>query len=215
MPNSLSHVFNIGPSIVGSILGDAYMQYRPTSANNPTSDANVLSQLPAWITGDASGKGRKAPDFGKNIWYGMFDPTITQVGDYLIGTLGTFFIASQDVPQPIIVVRCNHTVDITIPAPMNTGGKQSAYGGDLRGTEVDVAAAWPCSIVQGTKGEVGSTKLPGDVKMPWTTVLLPAIPGVTLRNNIILTTEDQTRYIASSCELTALGWRISAALATT
>lgn len=207
-------VFNIGPTICGSILGSPYKQYRPSGANNPLGPDNLLATISGWITADKAGKGNTAANYAKPVWFGMFDPTQTQVGDYLVGPLGTFFIASQNVPQPFQVVLCNHLVSITQPAIQTSFGAQP-YGGDIVGTEIPLAAEWPCSMLQGTKGEQGTSRLPGDVKQPWDIILLPPIPGVNLRNNFIATDETSQRHIMSSTELSALGWRITAALATT
>lgn len=208
-------VFNLAPQIAGGILGSPYNHYRPSGANNPTAAPQLLGSMNAWIAADQKGMGVRASGYAKPIWYGMFDPTLTRVGDYLIGPLGTFFIASQNVPLPIQVIDCNHTITISQPANIGSFGASSQYGGDQRATEVVLATAWPCSMLQGTKGETGSTKLPGDVKQPWAQILLPAIPGVNLRNNFIATDETGQRHIMSSCELSSLGWRITAALATT
>lgn len=207
-------VFNLAPQIAGSILGSPYQQYRPTSALNPISSGNLLNTLSAWITADVKGMGDKPANYAKPVWYGMFDPTITQVGDYLVGPLGTFFIASQNAPQPFQVVLCNHSVNITQPAVQTSFGAQP-YGGDTLATELPLASLWPCSMLQGTKGEQGTSRLPGDVKQPWSIILLPPIPGVNLRNNFIATDETGQRHVMSSTELSALGWRITAALATT
>lgn len=211
----IAPVFNLGPQFAGQILGLPYDHYRPATANNPTTAGNLLGSVGAWITPDNKGMASTAQGYGKPVWYGWFDPTVTQVGDYLIGPLGTFFIASQFVPEPMQLINCNHTATITAAAPISTFGASTNYGGDIRTTETPIAAGWPCSILQGTKGEVGNAKLPGDVKMPWSSILLPAIPGVIIRNDQIITDENGFRHITSSCELSDLGWRISAMLATT
>lgn len=212
--SQFEEVFNIGPQICGSILGSPYQQFRPSGASNPLSAGNLLAIVSAWITADAKGMGNRPANYAKPVWFGMFDPTITQVGDYFVGPLGTFFIASQNVPQPFQVVLCNHTVTITQPSVQTAFGEQP-YGGDVQSTEIILATSWPCSMLQGTKGETGTSRLPGDVKQPWDIILLPPIPGVNLRNNFIATDETGQRHIMSSTELSALGWRITAALATT
>lgn len=208
-------VFNIAPTIAGNILGSPYAQYRPGDDTNAIASENLLATISAWITADVNGRALKPSNYAKPIWYGMFDPTQTQVGDYLVGPLGTFFIASQDAPHPFQVISCNRTVNITKSNAMPSLGKQNVYGGDQRATELDVATGFPCSMLQGTKGEVGSSKLPGDAKQPWVAVLLPTIPGVTLRNDFILTDDLNHRFVISSVELTGLGYRITAMLATT
>lgn len=213
--STLGPVFNIGPTICGQILGDPYEQYRPSGSDNPLGVINLLAIISAWITPDKKGEATVPPAYAKPVWYGLFDPTVTQAGDYLAGPLGTFFIASQWVPQPIQLVRCNHTVTITEPAAITSFGAQPGYGGDQLLTETVIASCWPCSMLQGTKGEAGDSKLPGDAKMPWSDVRMPSIPGVMLRNNLIITDENSTRFILSSTEESELGWRMSAMRATT
>ena len=215
MSASILATFNLGPQITASIIGSPYQQYRPQGANNPTASGNLIRSINAWITADDKAAGSKAFNYGKPVMFGMFDPTVTAVGDYLVGPLGTFFIASQDVPAPMQIVRCSHTLNLSEPGQAVGFGKQEPYGGDQRATENVLASAWPASVVQGSRGEGGTSRLPGDTRMPWFVVLLPAISGVTIRNNLILTDENGLRYVISSFETSALGWRLTALLATT
>jgi len=216
MTNPILPLFNIGPAITGSVLGSPYSQYRCATANNPISSPSLIRLINAWITGDPNGKGDRSPDAAKSWqWFGMFDATLTAPFDYLVGPMGTFFVMSQDVPHPIRLCRCSHTFTFTEPYQFTTPGKQPAYSGDKRSTEIAIASGWPGALIQGTKGDVGGTKLPSDVKMPWYLIFIPGISGVNLRNQLIITDENGQRYTSSSCERTSLGWRISAALATT
>lgn len=214
MSSSLGNVFNLGPQISAQILGSPYQQFRPSGANNPLGVYCLIAEILAWITADKDSMANKPNTYAKPVFYGLFDPTITQVGDYLVGPLGTFFISSQDVPMPMQLVSCNHTISISTAADFSVPGAQSTYGGDQVATETIIATNWPCSLLQGTKGETGTTKLPGDVKQPWSAVLLPVIPGVIISNDMILTDDLGQRHITSSCELSDLGWRITASLAT-
>jgi len=75
--------------------------------------------------------------------------------------------------------------------------------------------AWPASVLQGAKGEKDGAVLPGDVRLPWWAILLPAFPGVTLRSADIITDDIDRRFIISSAEKTDLGWRITAMQAET
>ena len=211
---TIASLFTIGPRIAGSVLGSPYQQYRPATANNPIASGNLLGTIPAWITADEDGRGRKPNNYGKPVWYGMFDPTTTAVGDFLTGPLGTFFIAGLDVPMPLQLVQCNRTVSIANPANLASYGPQSTYGADQRATEIIVATAWPASVLQGTKAHAGDTRLPGDTEMAWASVLLPMIPGLSIRNDMILTDDLGQRRIVSSAEQTTLGWRLTTLLAT-
>jgi hypothetical protein len=213
--SNIAQLFLVGPQVTAQVIGLPYNHYRPNGVNAPTGVGNLIGSINAWITADEVGRGNRAANYGKPVWYGMFDPTVTAVGDYFIGALGTFFIASQNVPQPMQVVMCNATFSISQPAGMSTLGAQSAYGADARATETIIATGWPGSLLMSSKQKAGTGRLPGDNDMPTAIVLLPAIPGVTIRNNLILTDANSQRRIVSSAELTALGWRLMTTLSTT
>ncbi len=208
---------NQGFSIVASKAGVSCEWYRASSANSPISGANWLGALQVLFD--------TAPDLMQRIprrrdkpeeWFGAFDTTGIAVGDYLATpSSATLFIAAMDPFRPARLVLCNRTVDVLQPAAKIGFGAIGGYGGDTRAAETVLASAWPCAMVQGTKGETGDTRLPGDVKLPWSIVLLPAIPGVVLRNDLILVDDLNFRRVVSQAELTPLGWRLSVVLETT
>ena len=212
MTNTITPLFQIGPRITAQVLGSPYQQFRPTGANNPTS-GSPLATIPAWLTADQAGKGTRAQGYGKPVWYSMHDPAVTQVGDYLIGPLGTFFIASQDAPMPFQAIECNKTLSLSRPGAASPGA--GYYGGGAAQTITPLASAWPASVLQGTKGEKGDVQLPGDTRLAWVVILLPVIPGVQIVMGDWLVSDDATpqTYTVSSSELTALGWRITASSA--
>jgi len=211
---SFSALFQIGPRISGQILGSPYAQYRPSGASNPIQAGNLLGNIPAWITADARGNGDRPFAPAKPTAYAMVDPALTQVGDYLIGPLGTFFIASQDVPMPIQAVRCNYTITVARPG---SGAPSTGYyyGGVISVDVSPILTAWPASVIQGTKGEGGEIKLPGDTRLAWVAILMPSVGGVEILPGDWITDSEGTpmQYTVSSRELTPLGWRLSASTA--
>jgi hypothetical protein len=146
------------------------------------------------------------------------DITGVMLGDYLVKPNGeTYFVATLDDFDPVRMVMCNTVVNITSPASMATTGYNPGYGGDIAAQEPVVATGWPAALIKGPRGETGDAKLPGDVKLPWEEMLLPAIPGVVLRNDMIVTYNDgaeNRRLILSLVELTSLGYRCTAILET-
>ncbi len=208
---------NQGFGIVASKAGVSCEWYRPSPANNPISGGNWLGTLQVLFD--------TAPDLMQRIprrrdkpeeWFGAFDTTGIAVGDYLATpSPETLFIAAMDPFRPARLVLCNRTVDVRQPAAKIGFGAIGGYGGDTRTAETVLASSWPCAMVQGTKGETGDTRLPGDVKLPWSIVLLPAIPGLVLRNDLILVDDLNFRRVVSQAELTPLGWRLSVVLETT
>lgn len=207
MSADLSSVFQIGPRITAQVLGQPFTQYRPTSALQPL--AAPLATLPVWVTADpklmgASAFKREKPDER----FAGLDPALTKVGDYLVGAVvpgdpvKTFFIASQDLPAPIRLVECYHTLSFAHQT------EDGAYAGQTS-AGTPYLTGWPASMVQGTKGEVSVGKLPGDVRSPWFSVLMPFFSGALIHEFDQATDENGNRYVVSSPELTAQGWRLT------
>ena len=214
---ALASVFPIGPRITAQVLGLPFAQYRPTSATVAVvSPVNLLATINAWITADPKLMGGKPFAYGKPVGFAGVDPALTQVGDYLVGsiTVGgpveTFFIASQDIPQPIQVVRCNRVVTVSRPGGQNPG--PGYYGGDLTATETPLGVGWPAAITDKGRRQSGEVKLPGDMDLPWVEILLPASFPVQIESMDVLL-DDQAqpvRYLVSAVEQTPLGWRLMA-----
>jgi hypothetical protein len=73
----------------------------------------------------------------------------------------------------------------------------------------------PVSELQGTKGERGAANLPGDVRSSWAQFLVPQLPNFTpVPFDRVYDSLGRT-WTLSSLELTNLGWRMTAAIATT
>ena len=184
--------------------------YRPVNGTNPMQQGNKIASINASFNAEDMTYG-KPNKYGKATWFGLFDGTQTQVGDYLDNSQdGTFFVAAQQTALPILLVACNRTISIKRPQ-QQTGLGAVGYGGNVDATETALMTAWPASVLQGTKGEKGGIALPGDTRDPWWTILLPHFAGVTLRSGDIITDDLSRRYVISSAELTDLGWRLTAA----
>ncbi len=194
-------------------IGTPYQQYRPISATDPISVIALLGSMQVSMNADDPTYARPNV-YGKATWYAVADGTQLAVGDYLVGVEGTFFIAAIQQLLPIFVVNCNRIASVT-RAEENSGAGMQPYNADEVSTEIALMTQWPCSILQGTKGEKGNSDLPGDVRSPWVAILLPYWSAVTLRTSDIVTDDLGRRYIISSAELTDLGWRLTALQAQT
>lgn len=195
-------------------IGYVTDQYRPSSANDPLAIGNKLASFNASFNAEDMKYG-KPNKYGNPVWYGLFDGSLTQVGDYLTNSHdGTYFIAAQQTNLPILVVQCNRTINVRRPQ-QQTGIGAVGYGGDTTANETSLMQSWPASVLQGSKGEKSETNLPGDVKNAWWSILLPHYSGVTLRADDIITDDLAHRYVISSAELTDLGWRLTAMQAQT
>jgi hypothetical protein len=219
MGTTLAAVWSLGPRITANVMGLPFAQYRPSGAGAAIAGGNLVATIPAWITADANLQSAKPFAFGKPVGFAAVDPALTQVGDYLVGSLTvggpteTFFIASQDIPAPIQVIRCNQVLTIGRPGDALPG--PTYYSGVTSQTLSLLLPSWPAAVIQGTKGESGEVKLPGDTRMPFAAIMLPAIPGVELLTGDVANTAETTVrwYTLASVEITPLGYRMTASLA--
>lgn len=195
-------------------IGYMVDQYRPVIGSHPLYFGNKLRSFPASFNAEDMTYSR-TNKYGKATWFGMFDGSLTQVGDFLVNDQdGIFFIAAQQTALPILLVQCNRTINVLRPAAQ-AGVGAVGYGGDTIATETPLMTAYPASVLQGTKGEKNMAGLPMDDRNPWVQILLPAVSGITIRTSDIITDDLGRRMIASSAELTDLGWRITAMVSQT
>ena len=202
-----------GYAIAANKIGFPHSQYRPVSADL-TGLAPISTTLLASFNAEDMTYG-KPNKYAKPTWYAIVDGTQTQVGDYLVGAAGTFFIAAQQPLLPILAVECNRTLSFARPQAQSDVGAVTNYEGNTPDTQTPLATGWFASVLQGTKGEKNEVGLPGDVRTPWWAILLPAIPGVTLQSSDLMFDDLGRRYILSSVELTDLGYRCTAMQAQT
>jgi hypothetical protein len=152
------------------------------------------------------------------LWYCLIDGTQTRVGDYLVNTAGTFFLAAMPPLLPILAVKCNRAVRIG-RMPVQNGAGYAGYSGVVASQEIDVlgtsgalgsfVSGWPASILLGGKTS-RDTGLPSDVKDAGYEILLPASVPITIMESDILQDDLGRNFAISAAEITDLGWRISA-----
>ena len=200
---------NYGYGKAASFLGDSYGQYRASSATNPIAPGNLVATINAQFATDPGFKFTKPAQFDKPIWYGMFDPTNVQAGDYLVGKLGTFFVTDVERVSPPQCVWCNRTLTVNRPQQQAATGL-NGYGGDTLAGETAIMTGWPASVLMTRRGSPGETKLPSDTRDPWMLVLLPSFSGVNILSRDLLADDFGNRYVVSAAELTPLGWRLEA-----
>lgn len=202
------------------VLGSPYEFFRPASGSTPAvwTDPNtntlknrLFSQNVSLNAEDM--KYSKPQKYSKATWYALMNGTGLEVGDYFVGAQGTFFIAAMQALLPILAVECNRTVSLSRVSPQ-AGVGAGDYSGMTAQNEVAYVSGVPCSILQGQKGEKNEANLPGDVRLPWWAILMPASVGRVLYGDLIVD-DLGLRYIVSSAELTGLGYRVTAILAVT
>lgn len=192
-----------------SKLGSLYTQYRPTGPDNPVSDATQIATIDALFDASVSLAFNAPSVYGNSLFAAIVDPIAVQALDYLVGTDGTFFIASTEPLKPILCVQCARQA--TFYRPTTQPYSPGYYSGPVSGTTLMTNV--PCSIVNGTKGERNAAEqLPSDSRLPWIQLLAPYFPGVILTESDRITDDIGRNFVISSCELSDLGWRLTAEL---
>jgi hypothetical protein len=203
----------LGLGLSARHIGTFADAFRPAGPHNPLNRQNRYLRLPATFI-SARGRDTRSNLYGDALWHGIFDASYTRVSDYLVAESGTYFVASQDPLLPVLCVRTNRTISIAQP-DMQTRTASNAYGGYTSGNSITLMDQWPASVL----GEHGSSRsitgLPTDQGTPYWNVLVPSSAGVMLSPGDILTDDLGRTGVVSGSELTNLGWRISAKMATT
>jgi hypothetical protein len=205
--------FYFGLGACARHIGETGDAFRPDGPINPLDWKNRFLRLPiAFVS--AAGSGRHTNVHGEVLWHAMLDGSYTRPGDYLVVGGGTYFVASQAPLLPVLCVRTNRVVSVSQES-IHTSAALNAYGGYTPSLKRMLAEKWPASVLG--EGHLGTSRagLPTDQAVPVWRVLLPAIEGVILSPGNIMTDDLGRTAIISGAELTDLGWRVSAKMATT
>ena len=197
-------------------IGQPHRVFRPSSASNPLDPGNLVATLPAaWKPPSLGDAFKGANGFGKATWFGYYDLRTVRVGDYMVRQSDdvVFFIAAQQPMLQPVAVECNAVLSFERPGSKDEGFGVIQYGGTEQPR--NLLTSWPASLLQGTKGERADDGLPRDSRQPWYSALLPVTPGVDIRTEDVAVDERGYRYLVSSAERSALGWRLSLAYAGT
>jgi hypothetical protein len=186
-------------------VGEECDVFRPEGAELPLDPERRLVRLACAFSAGAPGF-KRAPMPGKPHWYAVLDTAYVQVGDYLRGRAGTYFMASLGALVPPLVVRCNRVLDLVRAEEAPVAGLEG-YGGETRWTLRTLLRGWPASVLADASAPRGA--LPADGAGTAWRVLMPVLPEAP-RAADLLVGEDGTRLVVSSAEGTAEGWRLLA-----
>jgi hypothetical protein len=212
-PRKLQDRLYLSLGIASRHIGESADAFRPSGPFQPLDRQNRFLRLPATFV-STSGTYSRTNIYGEALWYGVFDASYTRTGDYLVVEAGTFFVASQSPLLPILCVRTNRIISIAQPA-MQSNIAGNSYGGYISGHSVTLMEKWPASVLGENRTSRSEADLPTDQVIPYWEVLVPSPVGVALSPGDIITDDlDRTAVITGS-ELTNLGWRLSAKMATT
>lgn len=210
---SLQDRIQWGMNVAARLTGTRADAYRPASASNPLLTQNRYLRLNVTFT-STNGDLEHAVGYGHALWHGIFDAAYTQTGDYLVRADGTWFIAAQQPLMPILCVQTNRVVSFSRPAAQVSTGVND-YGGVTANTLMPLLDQWPASVITASTAGRPDAGLPGDASVAYSTVLLPALPGVVLRAADLMSDDLNQTAVISAAELSVLGWRLTVKQVTT
>lgn len=194
-------------------VGDTTDAFRPNGCSNPLNKINRFLRLYASFL-PKEGTLNRANGYGTAEWQGVFDASYTKPGDYLVQKRRTFFVAAQQPLLPVLCIETNRTISISRPnVQMHIAA--NPYGGYTVANNFLLIEGWPASVLGVVgKGEPAAG-LPTDQSIPYLAVLLPAPPSVLLSPGDLISDDLGRSAVIVGSELTALGWRLTAKMATT
>lgn len=189
------------------VYGRSFGVARPNSAAVPL--ANILGSTMAFPYRNPKGH-------GDADWLLMIEEDLARPGDYLLAGGETYIYGLRPHLMPAQAMRCNHTIAL-LRAPVSVGVGVQPYAGAcaaessaVLGTVVNgaVVDGWPASILIGGRQAAG-TNLPMAVQNGGFEVMLPKTVPIAIRASDILLDNLGRRFIADTCELSELGWRMT------
>ncbi|MCX3308305.1 hypothetical protein ORN12_04685 [Pantoea vagans] len=205
--HQLAAKVNQGNGKAAKRLGSSARHYRATSPFSPL-DAQPLRELSASFTTDYGYM--RAARFGQATRIGIFDAAGFEVGDILVSTEGTFYVAAMPLLQPILCVRAERLVSVRRTAQAGSDSGLQDYGGTTAACETLIMSGWPASILLSRGGEHSPLQLPGEMRSAWHSILMPAFEGLSLHAGDFVTDDAGHRFVISGTELTNMGWRLTA-----
>lgn len=190
----------------GLVVGDWCELFRPEGGEGPLAATRRVLRLMAAFTAP-DGRFTKPPTHGQVYWHGLFDAAYSRPGDYIRRADGAvWFVAAQPALHPVLCVRANRVIDVLRPVQA-VGPGLAAYGG--AGVPVVVLRGWPASMVRGGGAGLGEAELPEAMQGGGWSVLLPALPGVVLREGDRVADDLGRIGVIAQAELSEPGWRLA------
>lgn len=190
----------------GLVVGDWCELFRPEGGEAPLAATRRVLRLMAAFTAP-DGRFAKPPTHGQVYWHGLFDAAYSRAGDYIRRADGAvWFVAAQPALHPVLCVRANRVIDVLRPVQA-AGPGLAAYGG--AGVPEVVLRGWPASMVRGGGAGLGEAELPEAMQGGGWTVLLPALPGVLLREGDRVADDLGRIGVIAQAELSEPGWRLA------
>jgi hypothetical protein len=190
-----------GMGVAARKLGTQFIVYRPRGPTDPLAARNRVIKFSASFNAEDE-RFRSVSGFGRPIWWGVFDASYTQAGDYLVGESGTYFICAQRPLLPVQCVLTNHVVRILRPATPANG----SYSGFSVTTATQIIDGFPASLTE-EGARVADAGIRAQTLGGWS-LLLPAVPASPQVGDVVID-DASASYVVGASEQSALGWRLA------
>lgn len=188
-------------------VGQTFALYRAPNGINPINQNNYLQDV--FVSANVSWDYMKASAYGNAVYQLIIDQRVIKAGDILVGNGVTFFINAAEPLLPTNGVQCNRSVRLTRPSGTHLAGANPYGGYDPLDVE-EILLNCPVSILDKGRPASAGFKLPLDVGMPRTIILMPFLPNVEPRIGDLLDDDRGVRVALYSVEKTDFGFRCTA-----
>lgn len=202
---------NAGLGKAAKRLGFPYEVYRCRATAFVTDDATrIASAVPAMFTRQLP-RGfvfTSPPDAYELYWHGLFDPTGMQVGDYMVGEQGGFYVMGlTPTMQPLCMLTTN-VITAYAAAPASTGAAcgVGAYSAITQDNRAVALSGWPC-VLSLTSGGRGGRGLPLSGGEDQFDCFLPDVEMLHLTKGMIVSDNVGVRYVVEATDTSPFGWR--------
>jgi hypothetical protein len=203
---------NFGLGRSARYIGQWADAFRPSGPSDPLDKQNRYLRLPAAFL-PASGGDSRTNSYGEPLWRGVFDAGYTRAGDYVVLGSQVFFVVSQQPLLPVLCVIANCTISFARPNSQ-AGAAVNSYGGYTSSGSTVLMERWPASVLADTRAGAATAGLPINLGAPYLSILVPSVAGINLSPGDLVTDDLGRTAVITGSELTSLGWRVNAKLAT-
>jgi len=149
--------------------------YRPVDGACPLSPSHRMIRLGV-VTLPAGGGFRGPAGFGVAFRQLVLDQAYIMPGDYLVGSSGTYLVATNEPPAPVLGVQCNEVITLWRTATPAVAGI-NPYGAVLLRDARVVLSGYPAALIPGGVSDRGRVGLPDDTKLPGYVLVVAAVDG--------------------------------------
>jgi hypothetical protein len=188
---------------------------RPFAVHRPLrADVPLLSPLGSTLVYPY----RNPKGHGDADWLIMINADLAEPGDYLVAGDEVYIYAQAPFLMPAQAIRCTGLIALQRSVqegqsigPQSYGGVSAAQAecvlGDVN-NEGNLVTGWPASILIGGRQGAGA-HLPMSVSNGGFQIMLPKTVPVIINASDVLIDDLGRRFIADTCELSDLGWRLT------